>query len=145
LFKEIGKDVAEKGGAVPLNSICLFREELQEMFMKAQKLRQEDHDLTFPLEKIARSPLVMDHLQQDKPKEHRLKDQLAQGDVEIVRRGLEQLKVRNERIEALKAQVNAGTYQMNSTHIAQKMVGSPLARKVLDHQCYTMFAFKDEE
>ncbi len=113
--------------------------------MKAQKLRQDDHDLTFPPEKIARSPFVIDHLQQSKPKEHRLKDQLSQGDVEVVRRSLEQLKMRNERIEALKVQVNSGTYQMNSTDIAQKMVGSPLARKVLDTGRHNMFAFKDEE
>jgi anti-sigma28 factor (negative regulator of flagellin synthesis) len=123
----------------------IVKEELQETLMKAQKLRQDDHDLTFPSEKIARSPLVMDHLQQGSPKEHRLKDQLSQRDIEVVRRGLEQLKIRNERIEALKAQVNAGTYQMNSTHIALKMVGSPLARKVLDTGRYNMFAFKDEE
>ena len=70
---------------------------------------------------------------------------MVQGDIEVVRRNLEHLKTRNERIEALKIQVNAGTYQMDSTSIAQKMVGSPLTRKMLDAGRYNMLAFEDED
>lgn len=108
--------------------------------MKAQKIRPEDHDLAFPQEMVA-------HSQQGKLKEHAsaLKDQLSQRDIEVVRRSLEHLKMRNERIEALKVQVNAGTYQMNSTNIAHKMVSSPLARKVLDTGRYNILSFKDDD
>jgi anti-sigma28 factor (negative regulator of flagellin synthesis) len=108
--------------------------------MKAHKLTHEEHDLTFPPEKIAHST---GQLQQEKSTF--LKQQLAQRDIEDVRHSLEHLKMRNERIEALKVQVNAGTYQMDSTSIAQKMVGSSLARKILDTGRYGMPAFKDEE
>lgn len=115
--------------------------------MKAQRLRQEDNDLTFPPEKIAHTRKTVGPLQQGKPKEHApiLKEQLAQRDIEVVRRGLEHLKTRNERIEGLKVQVNAGTYQLDSTSVAQKMVGSSLARRVLEPERCAMPAFKDEE
>ena len=115
--------------------------------MKMQRLKQEDNDLTFPPEKGARSRETTGSLQQGKPKEHApvLKEQLAQRDMEVVRRSLEHLKTRNERIEGLKVQVNAGTYQLDSTSIAQKMVGSSLTRKVLDTERYSIPVFKDEE
>ena len=115
--------------------------------MKAQKLRKEDNSLIFPPEKVAHTQKMMGSLQQEKLKEHRpiLKEQLAQRDIEAVRRSLEHLKTRNERIEALKLQVNAGTYQLDSTNVAQKMIGSSLARKILNTSHYTIPAFKDEE
>ncbi len=111
--------------------------------MNTQKLSHEDHDLTFPSEKMVRSRNVTGPLQQGKSTI--LREQIAQGNIEVVRRNLEHLKTRNERIEALKAQVNAGTYHMDSTSIAQKMVVSPLTRKMLDAGRYNMLAFKDEE
>lgn len=115
--------------------------------MKTQKIRQEDHDLIFPGEKIVRSSPLRDHAMQGGLKGHStsLREQLALRDVDVVRRSLEQLKMRNERIEALKVQVNAGTYQMNSENLAQKMVSSPLARRALHTESYSTFAFKDEE
>jgi anti-sigma28 factor (negative regulator of flagellin synthesis) len=113
---------------------------LQASLMRAHKLKHKDLDLTFPSEKMAHS---VSQVQHEKPKF--LKDQLAQRDIEVVMHGLEHLKIRNERIEALKVQVNAGTYQMDSTSIAQRMVGSSLARKILDTGCYNMPVFKDEE
>ena len=82
-------------------------------------------------------------VQQEKP--NFLKEHLTQRNIEVISNSLEHLKIRNERIETLKIQVNAGTYQMDSTSIAQKMVGSSLARKILDTACYNMPAFKDEE
>ncbi len=105
--------------------------------MKAHKLEHDDHDLTFPPEKMTQSRNAMSQLHQEKPP--------AQRDIEVVRNSLEHLKIRNERIEALKTQVNTGTYQMDSTSIAQKMVGSSLARKILDTGCYNRPVFKDEE
>ncbi|MBV9711139.1 MAG: flagellar biosynthesis anti-sigma factor FlgM [Ktedonobacteraceae bacterium] len=115
--------------------------------MKAHKLRQEENDLIFPPQKLAYTRKMTGQLQQEKPKEHTsiLKEQLAQRDIEVVRRSLEHLKTRNEHIEALKVQVNTGTYQLDSTSVAQKMVVSPLARKILDTGRYNMLAFKDEE
>jgi anti-sigma28 factor (negative regulator of flagellin synthesis) len=102
--------------------------------MKAQKLRKEDNNLIFPPEKIDPRQKLLGSLRQERLNEHGsvLKEQLAQRDVEVVRRGLEHLKMRNERIETLKVQVNTGTYQLDSTHVAQKMVGSSLARKILN-------------
>jgi anti-sigma28 factor (negative regulator of flagellin synthesis) len=115
--------------------------------MRAQKLSQEDNSLIFPPEKIAHTRKIMGPLQQEKLKEHKpvLKEHLAQRDIEVVRRSLEHLKTRNERIEALKLQVNAGTYQLDSTNVAQKMVGSSLARKILNTSGYAMPAFNDKE
>ena len=133
--KENNRDVEAKGGASPQ----FVKRGLQTTSMKAQKLKHEEYDLTFPPEKMARTG----QLQQEKPT--LLKEQLAQRDIEVVRNSLEHLKMRNERIEALKIQVNSGTYLMDSTSIAQKMVGSPLARKILDTGRYNMLVFKDEE
>jgi anti-sigma28 factor (negative regulator of flagellin synthesis) len=115
--------------------------------MKAQKLKQEDNNLIFPPEKVAHPRKMTGSLQQEKLKEHKsvLIEQLAQRDVEVIRRGLEHLKTRNERIEALKLQVNTGTYQLDSTNVAQKMAGSSLARKILHPSSYAMTTFKDEE
>ena len=115
--------------------------------MKAQRLRKEDDNLIFPPEKVAHTRKMMHPLQQEKLKEHKpvLMEQLAQRDIEVIRRSLEHLKTRNERIEALKLQVNAGTYQLDSTNVAQKMVGSSLARKILNTSSYAMALFKDEE
>ena len=115
--------------------------------MKAHKLRQEDNDLTFPPQKIAHTWKMPDQSPQRKSKEHAtvLNEQLAQRDIEVVRRSLEHLKMRNERIEALKAQISTGTYQLDSTSVAQKMVGSTLARRILDTGRHNMLAFKDEE
>ena len=114
--------------------------------MKAQKLKQEDNNLIFPPEKVAHTGKMSGLLQQEKLKEHKsvLKEQLAQRDIEVIRRGLEHLKTRNERIEALKLQVNAGTYELDSANVAQKMVGSSLARKILHPSSYAMATFKDE-
>jgi anti-sigma28 factor (negative regulator of flagellin synthesis) len=111
--------------------------------MKAHKLEHEEHDLTFPPGKMARSRNAMEQLQLGKPES--LQEQLAQRDVEVVRHGLEHLRIRNERIEALKVQVNAGTYQMDSTSIAQKMVSSSLARKILDTGRYNIFVSENED
>jgi len=123
----------EKGDAVPL----LVKKELQTLLMKAHKLEHEDHDLTFPLEKMAPLRNVIGRLQPENP--------LAQRDIEVVRNSLEHLKIRNERIEALKMQVNAGTYQMDSTSIAQKMIGSHLTREILYTGRYNTPVFIDEE
>ena len=114
--------------------------------MKAQKLRKDDNALIFPPEKVAHTRKRTGSLQPEKLKEHKpvLIEQLAQRDVEFIRHGLEHLKTRNERIEALKLQVNAGTYQLDSTNVAQKMVGSSLARKILNPGSYAISTFKDE-
>lgn len=115
--------------------------------MKVQKIRKEENNLIFPPEKSDQRRKMAGSLHQERQNEHGsvLKEQLAQRDVEVVRRGLEHLKTRNERIETLKTQVNTGTYQLDSTHVAQKMVVSSQARKILITGGYTMSVFKDEE
>jgi anti-sigma28 factor (negative regulator of flagellin synthesis) len=131
---KMNRDMEEKGVCKSPRSVGLLRGNCRISFMKAQKLRQEDNTLIFPPEKVAHTRKMMGPLQQEKPKERTsiLQEQLAQRDIEAVRHSLEHLKTRNERIEALKLQVNTGTYQLDSINVAQKMVGSSQARKILN-------------
>jgi flagellar biosynthesis anti-sigma factor FlgM len=54
-------------------------------------------------------------------------------------------QARIARVEELRAQVNAGTYKVDSKAIAQKMLKSPEAMKLLGLGKEDLFALKDEE
>jgi anti-sigma28 factor (negative regulator of flagellin synthesis) len=75
----------------------------------------------------------------------RLEAQLAKTDVEVVRRSLESIKARNDRVLMLKAQVNAGTYKVDSKALAQKMVATPGVQRLLGVGSYSLLEFGDEE
>jgi flagellar biosynthesis anti-sigma factor FlgM len=54
-------------------------------------------------------------------------------------------QARTARVEELRAQVNAGTYQVDSKAIAQKMLKSPEVVKLLGLGKEDLFELKDEE
>ncbi len=109
--------------------------------MKAHKIQQEDGDLTLKKTAHARRPIG----QSKQAQSSLLEAQLAKSDVEIIRRSLESLKARNERIEALKTQVNDGTYQVNSTALAQKMAEASSVQRLLGLGRYSILDYGDEE
>ncbi|SRR6266487_5080687 len=107
--------------------------------MKAHKIQQEDGNLTLKKTAHVRRPVGQSK------QSSLLEAQLAKSDVEIIRRSLESLKARNERIEALKTQVNDGTYQVNSTALAQKMAEASSVQRLLGMGRYSILDYGDEE
>ncbi len=76
---------------------------------KAHKYEEDDNDLSLPVRKNVRRPSAQ--VKEAMPARH--DGQLAARDVEVVRRSLENIKARNERVEQLKAQgrVCAGAHR----------------------------------
>ncbi len=109
--------------------------------MKKARKYQEDENEVFssPRKSVHRAPQV----KQAAPVRH--EGQLPVSDVEVVRRSLESIKARNERVEQLKAQVNAGTYKVDTMVLAQKMSATPGVQKLLGMGRYSLLDFGDEE
>ncbi len=108
---------------------------------KAHKYEEDDNDLSLPVRKNVRRPSAQ--VKEAMPARH--DGQLAARDVEVVRRSLENIKARNERVEQLKAQVNAGTYKVDSKMLAQRMVAAPGMQRLLGVGRYSLLDFGDEE
>jgi|GEM_PF-3245914 anti-sigma28 factor (negative regulator of flagellin synthesis) len=108
---------------------------------KARKYQEDENELFLPARKSARRPAPQ--VKQAAPL--RREGQLQISDVEVVRHSLESIKARNERVEQLKAQVNAGTYKVDSMALAQKMATAPGVQRLLSVGRYSLLDFGDEE
>lgn len=108
---------------------------------RVHEYQEDDNNLTPPSRKNTRRPSA----QVKHALPPRRDAQLTASDVEVVRRSMESIKARNERIEMLKAQVNAGTYKVDSKVLAQKMVAAPGMLKLLGVGRYSLLDYGDEE
>jgi anti-sigma28 factor (negative regulator of flagellin synthesis) len=108
---------------------------------KARKYQEDENELFLPPRKSARRPAPQ--VKQGTPL--RREGQLPVSDVEVVRRSLESIKARNEHVEQLKAQVNAGTYKVDSMALANKMATTPGIQRLLSVGRYSLLDFGDEE
>lgn len=108
---------------------------------KARKYQEDENELFSSPRKSVRRPAPQ--VKQAAPV--RREGQLPVSDVEVVRRSLESIKARNERVEQLKAQVDAGTYKVDKMVLAQKMAATPGVQKLLGMGRYSLLDFGDEE